>query len=137
MRRFALALLLLVAFLAQPSPAPAEVRNCTSALVTAGLCPTTSHVLLSFAIPSADTADLQATIAALIHYDASNNTCTAGRIEERLCSQAELGQVIAANSVVSRWVRAVLIARVREYRAGAAAETARQASLAGSDPAIP
>jgi len=137
----AMAVALLFLGLALVTPSDASVANCTSAHVTAGLCPSTSFVLLSFAVPNADTADLQAAISAVLNYTPSTNLCTAGRVEDRLCGGAgdpvQLGQVIPSNQVVSRWLRAVMIARVREYRASAAAETARQTSLSTADPAIP
>lgn len=135
--RLALCLLLFLVSLVLPGPAPAEVRNCTAAHVSAGLCSNTSGVLLSFFVPDAETTDIHSAIAGLINYTPTTNTCTAGRVAERLCTQAELGQVIPANQVVSRWIRAVVIARLREYRAANAAEVARQESLAGADPAIP
>lgn len=141
LHRLSFSLLLLIALVLAPQRAPAEVRNCTASHVSSGLCTNTAGVLLSFYVPDAETADIQAAISALVNYTPTTNTCTAGRVAERLCGwpadTVQLGQVIPSSQVASRWIRAVIIARLREYRAAAAAETARQASLAGADPAIP
>ena len=51
MRRIAAALITLLALAA---PAAASVRACTSALVTAGLCNSTSDVLVSYSLPTTD-----------------------------------------------------------------------------------
>jgi len=50
-RRIAAALF---ALLALASPAAASVRACTTALVTAGLCNSTSDVLVSYSLPTTD-----------------------------------------------------------------------------------
>lgn len=138
--RLAFAALLVLVVLLAPQPVPAAVRNCTAALVTSGLCRDAGEVLVSFSVPANVALNANDAIAALINYTPTTNLCTAGRVIERLCGGSgdavQLGQVIPANQVASRWLRAVLIARTKERAADGAGQTARQAVLDGPDPDI-
>lgn len=118
-------------------PVAAEVRACSSQLVASGICPNAAHTLLSFAVPPSSVSGLHDAVAALVGYSPGTDLCTIMRVEERLCSTAEVGQVIPANQLVSRWVRAELIKRYKQHRALAAGDAARRGSLAEPDPEIP
>jgi hypothetical protein len=141
-RAFLLSLFLLFTM---PVLGAAATRACSGALVTAGLCRSTSDALYSlpFSTVDPDGAGPQQAPSVLITAAFVNlfgyqtpTSCTAALVAAGVCTSGQVGQMvpITQSQFVDSQIRAYVLSVVRRYRVVQAVSSAQATAEATADP---
>jgi len=138
-------LVLALALALSAIPAAATTRACTTAMVTGGICPSTSYVAYTLAISTTDpdgAGPLQAPSAlildafALVYNYSSPTVCTADLVAAGVCAAGSLGQAVAITKAqfVDSQVRAYVLNTIRRYNVLSAVQAAEATAKTQADP---
>jgi hypothetical protein len=130
--------LLILISLAVAAPLAAGTRACTTALVTAGICRSTSDVLYSLSISAVAAPQVQAAIVGLYGYQ-SPAPCTPDFVAVGICTAGQLGSSVAVtkgqfvDATIRSWLLRSVVIR---WNLQVAQDAATASALAAADPDI-
>jgi len=130
--------LLLVGILVLSTPVTAGTRACTTALVTAGICRSTSDILYTLSISAAAAPQVQAAISGLYGYQ-TPTPCTTDMVAVGVCTVGQLGAPVAitraqfVDVTIRSWLLRSVVIR---WNLQLAQDAATASALAAADPDI-
>jgi hypothetical protein len=130
--------LLALALVLVAAPALAGTRTCTTALVTAGICRSTTDVLYTLSISAAAAPQVQAAIVGLYGYQ-TPAPCTPDFVAVGVCSSGQLGTSVAITKAqfvdvtIRSWLLRSVVIR---WNLQVAQDAATATALAAADPDI-
>ena len=131
-------LLYFLSVLAGSAPASAGTRPCTTALVTAGICRSTTDILYTLSISSAAAPQVQAAISGLYGYQ-TPTPCTTDMVAVGVCTVGQLGAPVAitraqfVDVTIRSWLLRSVVIR---WNLQVAQDAATASALAAADPDI-
>jgi len=134
---------LLLGALLLAAPSLAATRNCTTALVTGGICRASTNKLVSYDLPTSAASELADAVSAIggcleVTATTCSTTCTASLIAGGACTAGQLNTTVTITKATfsDATVRQMIVSLVRQYREDQAVSPARATARATTDPDI-